>query len=204
MRRGRPPAVCWPPKRHGSRLSHAPNLAVAKAKGAHLNAHFKNCVEVAAAIRGMTLTRAKTYLGHVLDKTEVVPFRKSVGARGRHAQAKNLNVPGSVSGWPVGAVRYVLDLLKNAESNAETKGLDLSTLVVQHAAANAAPKGRRRTFRAHGRINAYLSHPAHIEIILGAKAVAVPKPVDEAAQAPRLFKRRIAAQNRVPVGGGVA
>ena len=181
----------------------APPPPVAKAKGAHLKAHFKNCVEVAAAIRGMTLERAKGYLGHVLEKTEVIPFRKSVGARGRHAQAKNLNVPGSVSGWPVGSVRYVLDLLKNAESNAESKGLELDTLVVLHAAANAAPKGRRRTFRAHGRINAYLSHPAHIEIVLGSKPAAVPRPVDEAAQAPRLFKRRIAAQNRVTVGGGV-
>ena len=85
-----------------------------------------------------------------------------------------------------------------------SKGLDVDSLVVIHAAANAAPKGRRRTFRAHGRINAYLSHPAHIEIFLGAKTAAVPKPADESADAPRLFKRRIAASKRVTVGGGVA
>jgi large subunit ribosomal protein L17e len=169
-----------------------------------LKAHFKNCIEVCAVIKGMKLERAKSYLENVLEKREAVPFRKSVGARGRHAQAKNMKVPGSVCGWPVGAVRFVRDLLKNAESNADSKALDTSSLYVSHAAANAAPKGRRRTFRAHGRINAYLSHPAHIELFLTAKPEAVEKADDSAAKVPRLFKRRLAATQRVPVGGGAA
>jgi hypothetical protein len=34
---------------------------------------------------------------------------------------------------------------------------------------NQACHGRRRTYRAHGRINAYMSSPCHIEIILTEK-----------------------------------
>ena len=44
---------------------------MAKAKGVNLRVHFKNVVEVAAAVRGMTLQRAKTYLGNVLEKVRL-------------------------------------------------------------------------------------------------------------------------------------
>jgi len=47
----------------------------------------------------------------------------------------------------------MLQLLKNAESNADCKGLDADRLVVEHIQVNRAPKMRRRTYRAHGRIN---------------------------------------------------
>lgn len=35
----------------------------------------------------------------------------------------------------------------------QTKGLDISKTIITHAMANQAPKMRRRTYRAHGRIN---------------------------------------------------
>lgn len=47
----------------------------------------------------------------------------------------------------------MLQLLKNAESNADNKGLDADRLVIEHIQVNRAPKMRRRTYRAHGRIN---------------------------------------------------
>ncbi|TGO67446.1 hypothetical protein BOTNAR_0042g00320 [Botryotinia narcissicola] len=55
---------------------------------------------------------------------------------------------------------------KNAEANADTKGLDTGNLIVKHIQVNQAPKQRRRTYRAHGRINPYMSNPCHIELIL--------------------------------------
>ena len=58
--------------------------------------------------------------------------------------------------WPVKSAEFILSLLKNAESNADTKGLDTSNLVVKHIQVNQAPKQRRRTYRAHGRINPYM------------------------------------------------
>ena len=80
--------------------------------------------------------------------------------------------------WPEKSCRFVLDLLQNAESNAESQNLDVESLVVSHIQANMAPKLRRRTYRAHGRINAYMSSPSHIELILSAK----PEPVARAAE----------------------
>ena len=47
----------------------------------------------------------------------------------------------------------LLQLLKNAESNAEVKMLNTDSLVVDHIQVNRAAKMRRRTYRAHGRIN---------------------------------------------------
>merc|ERR1712198_440367 len=37
---------------------------------------------------------------------------------------------------------------------------------IEHIQVNRAPKMRRRTYRAHGRINPYMSSPCHIEICL--------------------------------------
>lgn len=50
------------------------------------------------------------------------------------------------------SAEHLLTLLKNAESNADAKGLDSSNLVVKHIQVNQAPKQRRRTYRAHGRV----------------------------------------------------
>lgn len=55
--------------------------------------------------------------------------------------------------WPEKSASFLLDLLKNAEANADTKGLDTSNLVVKHIQVNQAPKQRRRTYRAHGRVS---------------------------------------------------
>ena len=51
-------------------------------------------------------------------------------------------------------------------------------LVIDHIQVNQAPKTRRRTYRAHGRINPYKSSPCHIEIWMNEKESVVPKPAD--------------------------
>ena len=61
--------------------------------------------------------------------------------------------------WPVKSAEFLLGLLKNAEANADTKGLDTSSLIVKHIQVNQAPKQRRRTYRAHGRVRATSSLP---------------------------------------------
>lgn len=54
--------------------------------------------------------------------------------------------------WPIKSAEFLLGLLKNAEANADAKGLDTGNLVVKHIQVNQAPKQRRRTYRAHGRV----------------------------------------------------
>lgn len=81
--------------------------------------------------------------------------------------------------WPEKSAKFLLDLLKNAEANADVpcpiyrninnvqaKGLNTASLLVKHIQVNQAPKTRRRTYRAHGRINAYMGSPCHVEIIV--------------------------------------
>merc|ERR1712212_87302 len=110
------------------------------------------------------LNRAKAYLKNVIAKKEIIPFRRFMGGVGRHAQAK---VHGTAQGrWPLKSCEFLLHMLKNAESNAEYKGLDADHLVIDHIQVNRAPKMRRRTYRAHGRINPYMSSPCHIELSL--------------------------------------
>lgn len=59
-----------------------------------------------------------------------------------------------------------MDLLRNATSNAEYKGLDCDRLKINHVQVNKAPVTRRRTYRAHGVINSYVRHPCRMQIVL--------------------------------------
>merc|ERR1712221_19437 len=55
-------------------------------------------------------------------KRKCVPFRRYNGGVGRCAQAKQW---GTTQGrWPKKSAEFLLQLLKNAESNADLKGLD--------------------------------------------------------------------------------
>jgi hypothetical protein len=95
------------------------------------------------------------------------------GGVGRTSQAKNEGNSIGQGRWPKKSAEFLLGLLNNAESNAESKGLDTDALYVSHIQVNRAQKGRRRTYRAHGRINAYMSCPSHIELILEEKDAAI-------------------------------
>ncbi|KAF9734335.1 60S ribosomal protein L17 [Paraphaeosphaeria minitans] len=149
------------------------NAKSARARGSYLRTSFKNTRETAQAINGWRLERALTFLGNVIEHKEAVPMRRYAGSTGRTAQGKAFGV--TKARWPVKSAEFVLGLLKNAEANADTKGLDTSNLVVKHIQVNQAPKQRRRTYRAHGRINPYMSNPCHIELILTEASEAVQK-----------------------------
>ncbi|KAI9792471.1 MAG: 60S ribosomal protein L17 [Piccolia ochrophora] len=136
----------------------------ARARGAYLRVSFKNTRETAQAINGWKVQRAVTYLENVLAHKEAVPMRRYAGGTGRAAQGKQFGV--TRARWPVKSAEFLLTLLRNAEANADTKGLDTGNLIVKHIQVNQAPKQRRRTYRAHGRINPYMSNPCHIELIL--------------------------------------
>merc|ERR1712087_909157 len=119
------------------------------------------------------LEDAKNYLEAVVDKKRVIPFRRFKSGVGRCAQAKEFKT--TQGRWPEKSCKIVLGLLRNAESNAESKGLDMDNLSINHVAVNRATPGRRRTYRAHGRINPFNSHPCHIEMFAEEKAQRVPK-----------------------------
>merc|ERR1712178_426647 len=94
------------------------------------------------------------------------PFRLCRKGPGHHAQCKNHNW--AVGRWPQKSCNFILKLIENAEANAESKGLE-DPLFITHIQVNRAPIVRRRTYRAHGRINPYNSSPCHIELFLEQK-----------------------------------
>ncbi len=168
----------------------------ASSRGSYLRVSYKNTRETVQAINGWPLKKAQTYLEAVSEKKRAIPFRRFAGSIGRTAQGKEFGV--TKARWPVKSVKFVQDLLKNAESNAEAKGLDIEKLIIKHIQVNQAPKQRRRTYRAHGRINAYQSSPCHIEIILVEKDEEVAKTKENAVV--RLSSRqrgRLASRKRL-------
>merc|ERR1711993_118607 len=163
-----------------------------KARGSHLRVHFKNTRETAQAVKKLHLRRAVSYLKNVTSHKECVPFRRYNGGVGRCAQAKNLKA--TQGRWPQKSAEFLLQLLKNAESNAEYKGLDTDHLVIEHIQVNKAPKMRRRTYRAHGRINPYMSSPCHIEVILAEREQAIAKADEETTSKKKVSQKKLKRQ----------
>lgn len=109
--------------------------------------------EVAAAISGMKLTKAYAYLGDVKEHKQVIPFRRFSGGVGRASQAKQFKATQgqfwlvytvkkllTKSGrWPEKSVKFILRLLKNAESNADAKNIDLEDLFIKNIVVQQAP-----------------------------------------------------------------
>ena len=132
---------------------------------------------------------------------------------------------GSQGRWPTKSASVLIQLLKNAESNAEVRMLNTDALVIEHIQVNRAEKLRRRTYRAHGRINrksmhdsrfehlehwivtvivAYMSSPCHIEMFLVEKDEAVPKAEDDLAQKKKVSQKKLKRQKlKAALSGGV-
>ena len=80
---------------------------------------LQNTREAAKAISGMSLKKAVRFLEDVKEKKQCVPFRRYHGGVGRCAQAK---VWGTDLGrWPKKSAEHLLNLLRNAENNAEVR-----------------------------------------------------------------------------------
>ncbi|KAM4842734.1 large ribosomal subunit protein uL22-like [Thomomys bottae] len=140
----------------------------------------------------MHIWKGTKYLKDVTLKKQCVPFLRYNGGVGRCAQAKQW---GWIQGrWLKKSAEFLLHMLKNAESNAELNGLDVDSLVIEHIQENNAPKMHRRTYRAHGRINPYMSSPCHIEMILTEKEQIVPKPEEEVAQKKKVSQKKLKKQ----------
>ncbi|ELK29303.1 60S ribosomal protein L17 [Myotis davidii] len=96
--------------------------------------------------------------------------------------------------WPKNSAPFLLHMLKNAESNAELKGLEVHSLVIDHIQVNKAPKIQRRMYRARGQVNPPMSSPCHTEMIFTGKEQIVPKPEEEAAEKEKLSQEKLKTQ----------
>ncbi|XP_032323993.1 large ribosomal subunit protein uL22-like [Camelus dromedarius] len=141
----------------------------------------------------MHIQKATMYLKDVTLQKQCVPFRCYNGGLGSCAHAKQW---GWMQGrWPKKGAEFLLHMLKNADSNAELKGLDVDSLVTEHIQVSKGPKMWCRTYRAHGRIDPYTRSPGHIEMILTEKEQVVPKPEEEVAQKKKISQKKLKKQN---------
>ena len=109
----------------------------------------------------MRLSKAFIYLADVQAHKQCVPFRRFNGGVGRTAQAKAFNttqgqqivakldcstllilftsISSSSGRWPVKSAKFLLSLLKNAESNAIGNELASEDLVIRNINVQQAP-----------------------------------------------------------------
>ena len=159
---------------------------VAKASGKDIRAHYKNTYETAKAVKGMSVAKAKQYLKDVLAHRRCIPYTKHYRGIGRTGQAAEFGK--TMGRWPEKSVKIVLGLIQNLEANGNAK--NLKNLTIDHVQTDRAAKGRRRTYRAHGRIGPYLSSQCHVQMWAAEKAQNVRKE----------GKAKQVAKGKVPVG----
>lgn len=148
----------------GYAVQNADPETTARALGRDIPVKPKFTVNVCRAIRGMRVAKAKEYLEAVVRMEVAVPFT----IHKRHVKHRRGGMgPGA---YPVNSAKAVLRVVKDAESNAEYKGLDPENLFVWHTAAHRAAPIRGSMPRAQGRATAWDKSTTHIEIVLKERA----------------------------------
>ena len=66
--------------------------------------------------------------------------------------------------------------------------------MIDHIQVNRAPHMRRRTYRAHGRINPYMSSPCHIEVVLLEKEQAFSKSAASEPEKKKVSQKKLKRQ----------
>ena len=120
----------------------------------------KHAREIASAIKGLTVEKARDYLQDVIKHKRSIPFRRFKNQVGHRTD------PGVMAGrYPEKAVTEVLKLLDNLESNAEYKGMDMDRLKIINATAQKGVIIQRIIPRAQGRATPKNNVMTHFEIV---------------------------------------
>ncbi len=119
----------------------------------------KQSVEVCKWIKHKTTKKAKYLLQGVVDKKWAVPYKrynKDIGHR------KNIGV----GRYPIKTSNFVLELIDMVEANAQNKGLDVDSLVIEHICAHRAARPWH-----FGRARRRKMKRTHIEIVVKEKDI---------------------------------
>ena len=120
----------------------------------------KHAREIALAIKGLSIEKARDYL---LDVTK---FKRSIPFKRYKNQVGHKSDPGTMSGrYPQKAATEILRLLDNLESNAEYKGMDLDRLKIINTSVHKGRFLNRFIPRAMGRSSAKNNALIHVEIV---------------------------------------
>ncbi len=113
-------------------------------------------------IRGMMLDKAIEKLEGVIRQDVWVPYPRHKKQRGHHPGIRGA----ATGGHPTKVAENILKVLKNAESNADNKGLDIDRLRIVHAAAHRGRIFKKYIQRAFGRSGPYFEQTTHVEIVI--------------------------------------
>jgi len=120
----------------------------------------KHAREIAVAIKGLSLEKARDYLLSVVALKRSIPFRRYKNQVGHRSD------PGTMSGrYPQKAATEILKLLDNLESNAEYKGIDLDRLRIINATVHKGRLLKRFIPRAMGRATPKNNAFTHVELV---------------------------------------
>jgi large subunit ribosomal protein L22 len=131
----------------------------ARAYGRELHCSPKHCENIARVIRGLNVNRAKELLEDVINLRRAIPFKTHNSKR---AHKKQMG-PG---GYPQKASEMMLNIIKNAENNAEYKGLDPENMYIAHASTYKGRILQGRRPRAFGRATLWNERTTNVEIII--------------------------------------
>jgi large subunit ribosomal protein L22 len=131
-----------------------------KAMGSELHISPKKSREICCKIKGMKVTEARKFLEDVIALKQAVPFKR------HHDGAGHRKGPMAAGRYPVNASKEILKVLKNAESNAEYKGLEPANMVISHAAIQRGRTIHGFMPRARGRATPKDTETVNIEMIL--------------------------------------
>ncbi len=117
--------------------------------------------EVCAAIKGMQLQLARSFLEDVVSLKKAVPFRRFKKEGAHRVDAGNMHT----GRFPAKTAKEFLEALENLEANAEFKGLDTDRLVIIHASANKGRVVRGFTPRGFGKSSPSNNVLVHLELV---------------------------------------
>lgn len=130
------------------------NESMARAAGKDIGISTKVAIEMCNMLRKKKLQSAKLSLERVLKKQEAVPFKRFTDGVGHRK--------GMAAGrYPFKASTEILKLLKSAEVNAQSKGLNTGSLVITHICAHKAFSPMR-----YGRQSRRMAKKTHVEVVL--------------------------------------
>lgn len=120
----------------------------------------KHAREIAVAIKGMSIEKARDYLQDVVKLKRAVAFRRYNNEVGHKSDT------GVMSGrYPQKAANEFIKLLDNLESNAEYRGMDLDRLRIVNATVHKGRKIERFIPRAMGRATPKIDILTHVELV---------------------------------------
>jgi large subunit ribosomal protein L22 len=122
----------------------------------------KHSREIAVAIKGKSIEKARELLENVISKTEAIPYRRY---NNEVAHRSNIRDGFFAGRFPKKAAYEFLRILDNLESNAEYKGMDLDRLRIVGAAVHKGTKLKRFQPRAMGRSSPKFDTLVHVEVV---------------------------------------